>query len=457
LGAAAVILAAGEGTRMKSDLPKVLHRISGRPMIAYVSDAVREAGIRRLLVVVGKKSKEMTDWLPGAQVVVQEEQLGTGHALRKSVPYLRDFKGALLVLCGDTPLISPGTLKALTRQHTRTGAAATILTALMLDPTGYGRIVRAGDSVERIVEEKDASPEERRIREINTGTYCFNKETLFSSLPKIRRENSQKEFYLTDIIEILKAGGHKVASYQVAEEDEIMGVNTRKELADAERMMRLRIVGKWMAKGVTFIDPNSTFVGGEVKIGKDTNVYPYTFLEGKTTIGSRCTIGPSVRLVDSRVGNGVEIQYAVIRESVVEDGASLGPFCSLRGGTRIRKGSKVGSFVEIKKSEVGEGSKVPHLSYVGDTLIGKNVNVGAGAVTCNYDGIKKNRTIIEDDVFVGSDTMLVAPVRVGKGAVTGAGSVITKNVPAYGLGLERSEQKNIEGWAKKKQDRKKCK
>lgn len=454
---AAVVLAAGEGARMRSDLPKVLHRISGRPMVAYVVDAVREAGIRRALVVVSKQPKEMTAWLSGAEVVVQKEQLGTAHALLKAEPHLRDFKGTVLVLCGDTPLISPETLKAMARHHRKTGAAATILTTVMQNPTGYGRVLRTADSVERIVEERDASPPERKIKEINTGTYCFDKEKLFSSLPKIQRENRQKEFYLTDVIEILRASGHKISSYQASEEAEVMGVNTRKELAEAERIMRLRIIEKWMARGVTFIDPNSTFVGGEVRIGRDTTIYPYTFLEGKTTVGNGCTVGPSVRLVDSRVGNEVEIQYAVVRDSVIEDGASLGPFCSLRGGTRIKKGCKVGSFVEIKKSEIGEGSKVPHLSYVGDTLIGKNVNVGAGAVTCNYDGVKKNRTVIEDDVFVGSDTMLVAPVRVGKGAVTGAGSVITKNVPAYSLGLERSEQKNIEGWAKKKQDRKKCK
>lgn len=455
---AAVILAAGEGTRMKSDLPKILHKISGRPMIAYVADAVKDAGINRVLVVVNQKLEELSAQVGKAQIVIQKEQLGTAHALQKAEPYLRDFTGTVMVLCGDTPLISPATMRDMAIYHQKTGAAATVLTVTMKNPRSYGRIVRKEGSIERIVEEKDASAEERKIREVNTGTYCFDKEKLFLSLPKIQRENRQREFYLTDVVETLRNEGEKIASYEASEEDEVMGVNTCKELAEAERLMRLRIIEKWMAKGVTFIDPASSFVGGEVKIGKDTTVYPYTFLEGKTTIGARCVIGPSVRLIDSRIGKEVEIQYAVVRDSTVEDRASLGPFCSLRAGARIKRGSKVGSFVEIKKSEIGEGSKIPHLSYVGDAVIGKNVNVGAGTVTCNYDGVKKNRTVIEDDVFVGSDTMLIAPVRIGKGAVTGAGSVITKNVPPYSLGLERSEQKNIEGWTKKKkQDRKKCK
>lgn len=450
----AVILAAGKGKRMKSELPKVLHPIAGRPMLNYVINAAKGSGLKRIIVVVSPKIKRhFTRVANNIELVVQREQLGTGHALEKATKVLRDYDGLLLVLCGDTPLITSSTLRAFMKFHQSSQTAASILTARINNPMGYGRIIRTEERVERIVEDKDASAEEKKVNEINTGIYCFEMKKIRSVLPLLKRENKQREFYLTDVVEHLNRTGEKVVSFETNEE-EIIGVNSRKELAEVERVVRFRIIEKWMDKGVTFIDPSSTFVGAEVVIGKDTVLHPYTFLEGKTSIGTMCDIGPSVKLIDTKVGSKVKMQYAVVRESIIEDEASLGPFCSLRSGAEVKKGGKVGSFVEIKKSKIGEKSKVPHLSYVGDAIIGKNVNIGAGAVTCNYDGKKKHRTIIEDNVFIGSDTMLIAPVKIGKGAITGAGSVITKDVPPESLGLERAEQKNIKGWVKKRRKKK---
>lgn len=448
---AAVILAGGEGTRMKSAQPKVLHRLCGRPMIKYVIEAVKKAGIERIILVVGHWAEEARRAVePGVKLVIQKEPLGTGHALRTAESSLRDFEGIILVLCGDTPLLRAETLRDFVNYHNQNQVSATILTAFLKIPTGYGRIIRNSQGiVERIVEEKDATADERKICEINSGAYCFDKANVFRALRQIKSKNKQKEFYLTDAIEILKNNGESIAAYPVPDELETLGINSRLELAEAEKIMREKINAKWMKKGVTLVDPASTFIGGDVKIGPDTIIYPCCFIEGKTSIGKSCLIGPSVRLIDATLGNRVEIQFAVARKSLIEDEAQIGPFCSLRPETVIKKGAKVGTFVEIKKTVIEEKSKVPHLSYIGDATIGKNVNVGAGTITCNYDGIRKHQTVIKDDAFIGSDTMLVAPVKIGKGAVTGAGSTITQDVPPGGLGLERAEQKNIKGWAKR--------
>ncbi len=454
MGFAVVILAAGEGKRMKSALPKVLHQVCAKPMIDYVLETVRDLRPDKVLIVVGHGADKVRDNLKregSLKFVFQEKQLGTGHAVLKCEKELADFSGTVLVLSGDTPLLSGDTLKSFLELHLKSKAAATLLSANLEGLTGYGRIIRSQmGEVERIIEEKDASKEERNISEVNTGTYCFDKEKLFLALKEVKCENVQKEFYLTDVIEILKRKKEKVAVLLARDEKEVLGVNSRSQLVEVDKILREKINNKWMESGVTIIDPVLTFISPEVLIGKDTIIYPLVFLEGKTTIGENCLIGPSTRLIDVKVGNGSEITYSVAKECEIGDEAKVGPFSYIRPGTKIKNKTKVGTFVEIKKSEIGEGSKVPHLSYIGDALIGKNVNVGAGSITCNFDGVEKHQTIIEDEVFIGSDTMLIAPVKIGKRATTGAGSAISRNVPADSLGLERAEQKNIKDWRKKR-------
>jgi len=454
---AAVILAAGEGTRMKSSLPKVLHRVCGKPMIKYVVETAQSIGIERVVVVVGHGAEEVISSLSNVDFVVQERQLGTGHAVQMAAGKLNDPAiGGVLVLCGDTPLLGQQTLSCLIALHCDNEAAATLLTAEMAEPTGYGRVIRDDSGrVKLIVEEKDASPNERKVKEINSGTYCFKKDKLLPALKKLIPENKQGEFYLTDVVQLLAKDGERVFALKTDDPSEVMGVNSRKQLAEAERVMRDRINSRWMEEGVTLIDPASTFIGPDVALGRDTIIHPFTFLKGNTSVGERCSIGPSAHLIDTKVGNEVEIAHSVVLGSIIEDGAQVGPFCRLRPGTRVGKKARVGTFVETKKSIIGEESKVPHLSYIGDAKIGKRVNIGAGTITCNYDGFEKHETIIEDDVFVGSDTMLVAPVRIGKGAMTGAGSAITKDVPDGSLAIERSEQRTIKDWAKSRRKRKK--
>ncbi len=448
---AVVVLAAGEGTRMKSSLPKVLHKICGRPIISYIINAVQNLNPVKLIIVVGhQKEKVMENLDDGIEVVAQESQLGTGHAVLVVEQYLSDYEGSVLVLSGDSPLIKSETLLELVRLRENSMATAAILTAKLKDPGGYGRIIRHGNEIIRIVEEKDATVDEVKNDEVNSGIYCFDNVKLFDFLKDVKNENQQKEYYLTDVIGVIKDNGEKVVSMMVEDEDEILGINSRRQQAKVDEIMRKRINYRLMDEGVTFIDPDLSFVGPDVIVGKDTVIYPLTFLEGKTSIGEGCEIGPSARLVNATIGKDVKIQNSVISESIVGDGASIGPFCSLRKGTEIKKRAKVGTFVEIKKSEVGVNSKVPHLSYIGDATIGDNVNIGAGSITCNYDGIEKHRTIIEDDVFIGSDTMLVAPLRVHKGAMTGAGSTITLDVPAESLAVERSEQRMVKDYLKKK-------
>lgn len=454
---AVVILTAGEGIRMKSSLPKVLHPVCGRPMIEYVLNTVQNLKPEQTVVVIGKDAERMRTALGSAvKTVVQPKKRGTGDAVRFTESLLGQFKGVILVLCGDTPLLSQATLERLIQTHLKKKATATLLSARLTDPTGYGRVIRdSSGQVEKIVEEKDATLEEREVSEINAGSYCFQPDALFKALQKISPENNQKEYYLTDVIGILRQTGETVAVYCTADEGEILGVNTREDLALASQLVRKRINRYWMNEGVTLVDPQSIFIDDTVTIGPDTVVNPYTFLEGKTVIGRDCRLGPFARLIDSQLSDQCEVSNAVLKEAVLEEGAVVGPYSYLRPGAQVGKKARVGAFVEIKKSRIGEASKVPHLSYIGDTIIGKDVNVGAGTITCNYDGRKKHQTVIEDEAFIGSDTMLIAPVKIGKRAVTGAGSAITKDVPVESLALERSEQKIIKDWNKEKRQTRK--
>ncbi|OPX84508.1 MAG: Bifunctional protein GlmU [Pelotomaculum sp. PtaB.Bin104] len=451
---AAVILAAGKGTRMNSKLPKVLHPVCGSPMLSYVIDAVTGAGVNQVVVVAGYAAELVSRAVEGkAEVVIQAEQLGTAHALIQAEPCLKNFSGSLLVLCGDTPLIEAGTLAKLVDQHQSAGVAATVLTAEVADPTGYGRVIRDGEGrVLKIIEEKDASPAEELVREVNTGIYCFKADGLFDVLKQIIPANAQGEYYLTDAISIYAGRGQDVGVVVIQNPKEFAGINDRVQLAGAEQYLRGLVLDDLMRTGVTVIDPPSTFVGRGVSVGRDTVLHPFTFIEGKTIIGEDCIIGPGARLVDAIVGNGAVIQNSLIIESIIGDKCTIGPFAYLRPGTKLGQGVKVGDFVEIKKSLIGDGSKVPHLSYVGDATVGKKVNIGAGTITCNYDGKSKYPTIIGDGAFIGSNTNLVAPVEVGSKAVTGAGSTITKNIPAGALGVERAKQIMVNHWASKKKN-----
>lgn len=449
---AAVILAAGKGKRMKSRVPKVLHRVCGRPMVAHVLGAVRALQPDKILVVAGHGGDEVQRVVgEGVEIVFQEEQLGTAHALLQTEAHLRDFPGEILVLCGDTPLIRGATLADLVARHRRAGAAATLVTARLADPTGYGRVLRGEDGkVLGIREERDATGEERAVTEVNAGIYCFGTGDLFTLLRKVEANNEQGEFYLTDVIGQMVDRGLKVVTYPVEDPEEVLGINDRRQLALVEGIMRRRILNRLMLEGVTVVDPATTYVEAGVRVGCDTVLYPFTFLEGESEIGGECHIGPGVRLVNSRVGDRVTVQYSVVLDSVIEEGSQVGPFAHLRPGTHVGPRVRVGNFVEVKKSRLGEGSKVPHLSYIGDATIGEEVNVGAGTITCNYDGRHKWPTIIGERAFIGSNVSLVAPVEVGPEATVAAGSTITRDVPAGALGMARSRQMNILGWKKKR-------
>jgi bifunctional UDP-N-acetylglucosamine pyrophosphorylase/glucosamine-1-phosphate N-acetyltransferase len=447
----AIILAAGKGTRMKSRLPKVLHKLGGKYMIEYVINGVRELGVEKLIAVIGHEA-EMVRQALGEDVLyaVQKEQLGTGHAVLTAMPHIREEEGQVLVVCGDTPLIKPETFKKLWDFHRENKAACTVLSAFLPDPAGYGRIVREEGRVVKIVEQKDASPEELSIHEINTGTYCFDLKSLRKALTLLTPNNAQGEYYLTDVLSILVSQGLKVKAVTAEDYQETMGINSRSQLAEAEKVLRERKIYQLMDEGINIIDPASTYIEQDVTIGRDTVIEPFTFLRGKTIIGSECIIGPEADIKDSIVGNGVNVNRTVMIEASVGDNCRIGPFAYLRPGTKLSHNVKIGDFVEIKKSNIGEHSKVPHLTYVGDAEVGKNVNIGCGTITCNYDGKHKYRTIIKDRAFIGSNTNLVAPVEVGEGAMIGAGSTVTKDVPPDGLAVAREKQVNIPGWAARK-------
>ena len=447
-----VILAAGKGTRMKSALPKVLHKVCGKEMVRCVLDAATSAGSKRNIVVVGFGADEVRNALDGsAEVVVQEEQLGTGHAVLQAEPQLRETKGTVMVLCGDTPLLTVGLLRKLYEEHEKAGAKATVLTAIMPDATGYGRVIRtaAGD-VEKIVEHKDATEDERKVREINAGIYCFEKDALFSALAKVGCENAQGEYYLPDVLSILRGQGEKIWAVAADDYEETLGVNSRIHLAQAEKILRRRKNLELMESGVTLMDPESTFIDMDVSIGRDTVIYPFTWLEGKTSVGEGCNLGPSSRFTDVTIGVGVTAHFVYAHECEIKDGVTMGPFVHIRPDSQVGKDVKIGNFVEVKNSNIGEGSKLPHLQYIGDCDMGAGVNMGCGTITVNYDGKKKFRTKIGDNVFVGCNSNLVAPVSVGDGAYIAAGSTITKDVPSEELAVARARQKNIPNWPDKR-------
>ena len=448
----AVILAAGKGTRMKSALPKVLHMVGGRPMLRHVMNAATQAGAKRTLVVVGFGGDQVQAEIgAAAEYVVQAEQLGTGHAMMQAQPALDGFGGTVLLLCGDTPLLTGKTLQQLVTAHQQSGAAATVLTATPADATGYGRILRdEAGRVVGIVEQKDATEAQKRIGEINTGIYCFEAVPLFAALAGLTCNNAQAEYYLTDVLAILAQAGQRVGAVEVTDFQETLGINSRLQLAEAEKILRQRKLLELMDSGVTVMDPASTFVDASVSIGEDTVLYPFTWLEGETTIGRDCRIGPNSRIADSQLGDAVTLHFSYAHECKIAEGVTVGPYVHLRPDAELAAGVKVGNFVEVKNSRVGAGSKLPHLSYIGDADIGSGVNIGCGTITVNYDGKKKHRTVVEDTAFVGCNSNLVAPVSVGAGAYIAAGSTITKDVPAGALGVGRARQTNIAGWAEKK-------
>jgi bifunctional UDP-N-acetylglucosamine pyrophosphorylase/glucosamine-1-phosphate N-acetyltransferase len=437
-----LILAAGLGTRMRSNTAKVLHRLDGRPLVSHVCHTAASLDPRRVYVVVGHQSAEVGNAvrseMPGEKTVIieQKQQLGTGDAVNTAREFLENDDAVLLILSGDVPMIRPETLASLIQRHhdhRGKGAACTILTVKLKDPTGYGRIVRDGEGIfEKIVEQRDASEAENQINEINSGIYCFNARKLFNALTRVRNDNEQGEFYLTDVPGLLKSDGEDVAIHQHADAFEVEGVNNRLQLAELERTLNRRTLRRLMLDyGVSFVDPTTTYVSEQATIGRDTVIYPCVTIEGKTEIGDGSEIRSGSRIVNSRLGRHVEIRdNCLIVDSEIADSAQIGPMAHLRGNAEIGPNARIGNFVEVKKSKIGRGTKASHLTYLGDATIGEDTNIGAGTITCNYDGVRKHETHIGDNVKIGSDTMLVAPVKVGDGAATGAGSVVTKDVEA---------------------------
>ncbi len=447
-----VILAAGKGTRMKSALPKVLHQAGGLPLIDYVLRAAASISPASVIVIVGHEADRLQAALakrPGLAFAVQSPQLGTGHALLQAEPLLQGAAGTVILLSGDVPLLTAASLQALADTHRARHAAATVVTAMVPAPDGYGRIVRdAGGAITAIVEHKDASRVERAIREINSGVYAFDLAPLFGALREIGSSNAQGEYYLPDLVRIYRDRGLRVETVALDDAREIIGVNSRKELADVSHILRAARLDALMASGVTIVDPATTYIEADVTVGADTVIHPGVHLEGRTSIGARCDIQSGVRIVNTSIDDDVRINnFCLLIDSHVSRGAIVGPFAHLRPQSHVGEEAHVGNFVELKKTTLGRGSKANHLSYLGDATIGEKVNIGAGTITCNYDGTLKHPTIIEDGAFIGSDSQLVAPVRIGRGAYIAAGSSITKDVPADALALSRGRQINKDEWA----------
>jgi bifunctional UDP-N-acetylglucosamine pyrophosphorylase/glucosamine-1-phosphate N-acetyltransferase len=449
-----IVLAAGKGTRMKSDLVKVLHPLLGVPMLSYpVELSLNDIKTEKTILVVGYQADKIKEKFkdPRIHFVLQEEQLGTGHAVLQALPFLQSFNGTVLILCGDVPLVKMETLRSFIDTFWRNESNLSVLTAVVENPSGYGRIIRGPTGwLERIVEEKDSSEEEKLIREINTGIFCIKAPFLIDSLKEIGQENAQGEYYLTDLVEIGRKRGVRCSAHMVSDPIEVMGINTRIDLATAEEVLRQEKLKELMLSGVTVVDPKNTYIEKMVEVGKDTIIYPCCILEGKTKIGEHCIIEHNSRISDSTVGDEVTIRSnSVITESKVEDQASVGPFAHLRPLSEVRTKATIGNFVEVEESVIGRGSKANHLTYIGNSFLGEKVTMGAGAITSNDNGFERNKTIIGDRVFVGSNVELVAPVKVGSNASIGAGSTITKNVPEGALAVSRVKQKNIKGWSKK--------
>jgi len=450
---AVIVLAAGKGTRMKSELPKVLHRACGRNLLGWALATAEPLKADETVVVVGHEADDVVASLPaGAVGVVQEPQLGTGDAARVGFGACTPDADTVLVVLGDMPLLRPATLEAVIDTHRTERAAATLLTAIFRDPTGYGRVVRENGQVVGIVEERDADEEQRAIKEMNVSVYAFDAAILSDVLGRLRRDNDQGEYYLTDVVGILAADGERIASV-VTDEGECIGVNSHADLAMVSNVLRRRINDRLMQDGVAMLDPDRVYIDVGVDVAAGVRIYPDVYLQGATTIEAGAVVGPSVHATDSSIAVGATVRYSVLEGAAVGPGATVGPYTYLRPGAELGINSKAGSFVEIKNSQVGPRSKVPHLSYIGDTTIGEDSNVGAATITANYDGFEKNRTEIGDRVKIGSDTILVAPVSVGDDAYTGAGSVISHDVSPGALALERSHQEEIPGYAERRKRR----
>jgi len=445
----AIVLAAGQGTRMKSKLYKVLHPICGQAMVEHVVDQLEALGVSEIVTVVGHGA-EMVEEVLGDRVsyTLQEEQLGTAHAVMQARGALEGKEGTTLVICGDTPLLTDDTLQQLITYHESIHSKATVLTSIEPDPTGYGRIIRNEQGVlERIVEQKDAETTELAIKEVNTGTYCFDNKELFEALETIGNENAQGEFYLTDIIEVLKVKGKVVAGYAMPDAREGLGVNDRVALAKARKVMQERINHRLMVNGVTLVDPQTTYVDVKVEVGPDTVIEGNVTLLGTTKIGSDCLITSGSRISDSTIGDSVTVTQSVIEQATLDNGSDCGPFAHLRPNASLGENVHVGNFVEVKNATVGKDTKVGHLTYVGDADLGREINIGCGTIFVNYDGVNKHRSTVGDGAFIGCDTSIIAPVTIGKGAFTAAGSVITKDVPEKALAIARARQENKEKYA----------
>lgn len=444
-----LILAAGKGTRMKSDMPKVIHKVNGVPMITKIIDTLSGLNPEENILILGHKKEEVLKVVgENCDYVLQTEQLGTGHAVIQAKEKLEGYDGDVMILCGDTPLLRESTLKSLYDYHKESGAVTTILTSIYENPFGYGRIVKEDGLVKAIVEEKEASEEIKKIKEVNAGVYCFNSKELFKALDKIDNNNEKGEYYLTDVIGIQVSENKKVQSFILEDKMEILGVNSKVELTQAGKVLRDRKNRELMEEGVILIDPETTYVEESVKVGRDTVLYPGVVLQGKTVIGENCEIIGNSRIIDSVLGNNIRVESSVIEESILEDGVTMGPFAHIRPKSLIKEKVHIGNFVEVKKSTLEKGVKAGHLTYLGDAQVGENTNIGAGTITCNYDGVNKFKTVIGKDAFIGSDSMLVAPVNIGEKALIGAGSVITKDVPSNSLAVSRSKQIIKTDWRK---------
>lgn len=450
----ALVLAAGKGTRMKSKLPKVLHEVLGKSMVQHVVDNLRAADVKRIIVIIGHGAELVEEKIEGVEFVYQLEQLGTGHAVMQAEQLLAQEGGTTMVICGDTPLIQASTIAQMFEHHENAQAKTTVLTAQMANPTGYGRIIRdENHQLAYIVEQKDANEAELAVQEINTGTYCFDNQELFAALAKIDNKNAQGEYYLTDVIKIMREANHRLEGYCIENADETLGINDRLALAQATTLLRERLNTAHMINGVTLVDPATTYIGTDVTIGADTIIYPGSVILGTTTIGEDCIIGPNTQLTNATIGANTHITQSVISDSSVGETATVGPFAHLRQATACGNHVRIGNFVEMKKTTFADHAKASHLSYLGDSEVGENVNIGCGVVTVNYDGQHKYKTTIEANAFIGCNANLIAPITIGEGVYVAAGSTVTKNVPADALAIARAKQENKEGYAKRLRER----